>query len=263
VLITAFQHLGGRAPRQEFRVTRHVVDQVIKHLGRIGQQGRTLNMRRHVSVISTAERQTSRKNNPIRERKKPKNCRYCPGFVQHAQARRLTVADTLATPYNAAPMAKQKKHPTGTIAQNKKARHDYFIEHRFEAGLVLAGWEVKSLRASKLQLVDSYVLLKDGEAWLLGSHITPLTTASTHVIADPVRTRKLLLNARELDKLAAAVQQKGYACVCLSWYWSKHLVKCEIALGKGKKEYDKRDTERERDSDRELHRAVRNKGKEE
>ena len=106
-------------------------------------------------------------------------------------------------------MAKQKKHPTGTIAQNKKARHDYFIEHRFEAGLVLAGWEVKSLRASKLQLVDSYVLLKDGEAWLLGSHITPLTTASTHVIADPVRTRKLLLNARELDKLAAAVQQKG------------------------------------------------------
>ena len=103
-------------------------------------------------------------------------------------------------------MAKQKKHPTGTIAQNKKARHDYFIEHRFEAGLVLAGWEVKSLRASKLQLVDSYVLLKDGEAWLLGSHITPLMTASTHVIADPVRTRKLLLNARELEKLAATGQ---------------------------------------------------------
>ena len=90
-----------------------------------------------------------------------------------------------------------------------------------------------------------------------------MTTASTHVIADPVRTRKLLLNARELEKLAAAVQQKGYACICLSWYWSKHLVKCEIALGKGKKEYDKRDTERERDSNRELHRAVRNKGKEE
>ncbi|MDI3400678.1 SsrA-binding protein SmpB [Pseudomonas sp. V88_4] len=159
-------------------------------------------------------------------------------------------------------MAKQKKHPTGTIAQNKKARHDYFIEHKFEAGLVLAGWEVKSLRASKLQLVDSYVLLKDGEAWLLGSHITPLMTASTHVIADPVRTRKLLLNRRELDKLSAAVQQKGYACVCLSWYWSKHMVKCEIALGKGKKEYDKRDTERERDAGRELQRAVRNKGKE-
>ena len=187
---------------------------------------------------------------------------HCPGFNQPAQARCITVADSRATPYNAGPMAKQKKHPTGTIAQNKKARHDYFIEHRFEAGLVLAGWEVKSLRASKLQLVDSYVLLKDGEAWLLGSHITPLMTASTHVIADPTRTRKLLLNRRELEKLATAVQQKGYACVCLSWYWSKHMVKCEIALGKGKKEYDKRDTERERDAGRELQRAVRNKGKE-
>ncbi len=149
-------------------------------------------------------------------------------------------------------MAKQKKHPTGTIAQNKKARHDYFVEQRFEAGLVLAGWEVKSLRAGKAQLVDSYVLLKDGE----------LTTASTHVIADPTRTRKLLLNQRELEKIFAGVQQKGYTCVCLSLYWSKHLVKCEIALGKGKKEYDKRDTERERDAGRELQRAVRNKGKE-
>jgi SsrA-binding protein len=145
-------------------------------------------------------------------------------------------------------MAKQKKHPTGTIAQNKKARHDYFIEHKFEAGLVLSGWEVKSLRA--------------GEAWLFGSHITPLTTASTHVIADPIRTRKLLLNKRELERLEAAVAQKGYTCVALSLYWSKHLIKCEIALGKGKKEFDKRDTVRERDSNRELQRVVRNKGKE-
>ena len=172
------------------------------------------------------------------------------------------MAERPRRPYNAAPMAKQKKHPEGTIAQNKKALHDYFIEHRFEAGLALSGWEVKSLRAGKAQLVDSYVLLKDGEAWLLGSHIAPLTTASTHVIADPTRSRKLLLNQRELEKLFAAVQQKGYACVCLSLYWSKHLIKCEIALGKGKKEYDKRHTERERDSDRELQRAVRNKGKE-
>ncbi len=127
--------------------------------------------------------------------------------------------------------------------------------------MVLAGWEVKSLRAGKAQLVDSYVLLKDGEAWLLGSHFSPLSTASTHVIADPVRTRKLLLNKKELDRLNTAVQQKGYACVALSLYWSKHLIKCEIALGKGKKEYDKRHTERERDSDRELQRAVRTKGK--
>ncbi|BCD84879.1 SsrA-binding protein [Pseudomonas solani] len=159
-------------------------------------------------------------------------------------------------------MAKQKKHPQGTIAQNKKALHDYFVEQRFEAGMALAGWEVKSLRAGKAQLVDSYVLLKDGEAWLLGSHFTPLKTASTHVIADPVRTRKLLLHKRELSKLIGAVQQKGYACVALSLYWKAHLVKCEIALVKGKKEFDKRATEKERDSDREIARVMRTKGKE-
>ena len=159
-------------------------------------------------------------------------------------------------------MAKQTKHPQGSIAQNKKAMHDYFVEQRFEAGLALSGWEVKSLRAGKAQLVDSYVLLKDDEAWLMGCHITPLKTASTHVIADPTRTRKLLLNKRELEKLTSSVQQKGYACVALALYWKQHLIKCEIALGKGKKEYDKRDTERERDSNRELQRAVRNKGKE-
>ncbi|MFB8831050.1 SsrA-binding protein SmpB [Azotobacter salinestris] len=159
-------------------------------------------------------------------------------------------------------MAKQKKHPQGNIAQNKKALHDYFIEQKFEAGLALSGWEVKSLRAGKAQLVDSYVLLKDGEAWLMGSHITPLKTASTHVIADPTRTRKLLLHKRELGKLFGAVQQKGYACVALSLYWKKHLIKCEIALAKGKKEYDKRDTEKARDSDREIQRAIRSKGKE-
>jgi len=188
---------------------------------------------------------------------------HCPGFTQQAQAQLNPVAEDATTAYNAAPMAKQKKHPTGTIAQNKKARHDYFIEHKFEAGLVLSGWEVKSLRAGKAHLTDSYVLLKDGEAWLFGSHITPLNTASTHVIADPIRTRKLLLNKRELERLEAAVAQKGYTCVAMSLYWSKHLIKCEIALGKGKKEFDKRDTVRERDSNRELQRTMRNKGKEE
>ncbi|WP_395763945.1 SsrA-binding protein SmpB [Stutzerimonas balearica] len=158
-------------------------------------------------------------------------------------------------------MAKQKKQSPGTIALNKKALHDYFIEQKFEAGLVLAGWEVKSLRAGKAQLVDSYVLLKDGEAWLMGAHISPLTSTSTHVIADPTRTRKLLLNKRELGKLFGAVQQKGYACVALSLYWKKHMIKCEIALAKGKKEYDKRHTAKERDSDREIQRAIRSKGK--
>ena len=160
-------------------------------------------------------------------------------------------------------MAKQKKHPTGTIALNKKALHDYSIENKFEAGIALSGWEVKSLRAGKAQLVDSYVLLKDGEAYLFGAHITPLKTASTHVIADPTRTRKLLLHKRELGKLFGAVQQKGYACIALALYWKKHLIKCEIALAKGKKEFDKRATEKERDSDREISRVMRNKGKEE
>ena len=160
-------------------------------------------------------------------------------------------------------MAKQKKHPTGTIALNKKALHDYSIENKFEAGIALSGWEVKSLRAGKAQLVDSYVRLKDGEAYLFGAHITPLKTASTHVIADPTRTRKLLLHKRELGKLFGAVQQKGYACVALALYWKKHLIKCEIALAKGKKEFDKRATEKERDSDREISRVMRNKGKEE
>ena len=158
-------------------------------------------------------------------------------------------------------MAKQKKQSPGTIALNKKALHDYCIEQKFEAGLVLAGWEVKSLRAGKAQLVDSYILLKDDEAWLMGCHITPLKTACTHVIADPIRTRKLLLNRRELDKLFGAVQQKGYTCVALSLYWKKHLIKCEIALAKGKKDYDKRHTEKERDANREVQRAMRSKGK--
>lgn len=154
-------------------------------------------------------------------------------------------------------MAKQKKQNPGTIALNKKALHDYFIEQKFEAGLALAGWEVKSLRAGKAQLVDSYILLKDGEAYLFGAHITPLQTASTHVIADPTRTRKLLLHAKELEKIIAGVEQKGYSCVPLALYWKKHLVKCEIALVKGKKDYDKRASEKDRDWDREKQRLVR------
>lgn len=155
-------------------------------------------------------------------------------------------------------MNKPAKSPHGgTIALNKKARHDYHIESTFEAGMVLAGWEVKSLRAGKGQLTDSYVLLKNSEAWLIGAHIAPLTSASTHVIADPTRTRKLLLNARELDKLIGAVQQKGYACIPLNLHWKGSNVKCEIALAKGKKDFDKRDTEKDRDWQREKQRTVR------
>ncbi len=154
-------------------------------------------------------------------------------------------------------MAKHKSKSSNTIALNKRSRHDYFIEEKFEAGLVLTGWEVKSLRAGKAQLTESYCLLKDGEAWLLGAHITPLSTASTHVIADPTRTRKLLLNKRELGKIFAATQQKGYTCVTLSLYWKNNRVKCGIALAKGKQDHDKRATEKDRDWDREKQRVMR------
>lgn len=146
---------------------------------------------------------------------------------------------------------------TGTIAQNRRARHEYFIEDKFEAGLVLMGWEVKSLRAGKGNLTDAYVLLKNNEAWLLGAHIMPLLQASTHVIADPMRTRKLLLNRREIDRITGGVQQKGHTCVPLSLYWSHGRVKCEIALVKGKQLHDKRETEKERDWQREKARVLR------
>jgi SsrA-binding protein len=141
--------------------------------------------------------------------------------------------------------------------QNKKARHDYFIEDTFEAGVALQGWEVKSLRAKKSQLTDTYVLIKDGEAFLLGCHITPLDTASTHVVADPTRTKKLLLHRKELARLFSATQQKGYTCVCTKLYWKSHLVKAQIALAKGKQAHDKRATLKDRQWNIEKQRAVR------
>ncbi|WP_336365834.1 SsrA-binding protein SmpB [Marinobacter sp. C2H3] len=155
-------------------------------------------------------------------------------------------------------MSKKKPGtPSSTIALNKKAKHEYAIEDRFEAGLALLGWEVKSLRAGKAQLVDAYVLLKNGEAWLLGAHITPLSTASTHVIADPTRTRKLLLHKKEIAKILGKVNQAGHTCIPLALYWKKNKVKCEIALAKGKKEFDKRATEKERDWNRQKQRIMR------
>ena len=156
-------------------------------------------------------------------------------------------------------MAKSKKPkvPDNTIVQNKKARHDYFIEDTFEAGIALQGWEVKSLRDKKVQLVDSYVLIKDGEAFLLGCNITPLNTASTHVVADPGRTKKLLMHKKELARLFIATQQKGYTCVCTKLYWKSHLIKAEIALAKGKQSHDKRATIKDRQWNIEKQRAVR------
>jgi SsrA-binding protein len=156
-------------------------------------------------------------------------------------------------------MAKSKKPkvPENTIVQNKKARHDYFIEDTFEAGIALQGWEVKSLRDKKVQLVDSYVLIQNGEAFLLGCNITPLNTASTHVVADPGRTKKLLLHRKELARLFIATQQKGYTCVCAKLYWKNHLIKAEIALAKGKQSHDKRATIKDRQWNIEKQRAVR------
>jgi SsrA-binding protein len=157
-------------------------------------------------------------------------------------------------------MAKQKpKTPSSTIALNKKARHDYFIEDRFEAGLALQGWEVKSLREGRAQLTDSYIVIKDNEAWLFGFHISPLLSASTHVTPDPTRTRKLLLHRRELDRLIGAVERKGYTLVPLALYWKKGRAKLEIALARGKQAHDKRSSEKNRDWQREKQRLLRNK----
>lgn len=144
--------------------------------------------------------------------------------------------------------SKKKKTPgSNTIAQNRRARHDYFIEQRIEAGLALNGWEVKALRAGKGQLTDCYVIFQNDEAWLSGAQITPLPEACTHYVTDPLRTRKLLLHRKEITKLKEASEQKSYTVVATALYWKKHMVKCEIALAKGKQLHDKRQTEKERD----------------
>ncbi|MCH8302016.1 MAG: SsrA-binding protein SmpB [Proteobacteria bacterium] len=151
-----------------------------------------------------------------------------------------------------------KKTPgNSTIARNKKARHEYFVEETFEAGLMLQGWEVKSLRAGRAQLTESYVHIRNGEAWLLGAHISPLTTASTHIHPEPTRTRKLLLHRQQLDRLIGAVERKGYTLVPLNLHWSKGKAKLEIGLAKGKKQHDKRATQKERDWKRQKARILK------
>lgn len=146
---------------------------------------------------------------------------------------------------------------SGTIALNKKAKHDYHIEEKFEAGMVLSGWEVKSLRAGKAQLVDGYVIIKNEEAWLLGAHISPLQSASTHVIADPLRTRKLLLKKREINRILGNIAKAGSTCIALALYWKGNHIKCEIALARGKQEHDKREANKERDWGRQKQRVIR------
>ena len=155
-------------------------------------------------------------------------------------------------------MSKKKSNkPSNVIAQNKRASFDYQLLETFEAGVALSGWEVKSLRMGKADLADSYVLMKNGEAWLLGASIVPLNTVSTHFVTDPTRTRKLLLHKKELARILVAISQKGQTCVCTQLYWMGHLVKARIALTTGKKAHDKRDTEKERDWGRQKQRIIR------
>ena len=144
-----------------------------------------------------------------------------------------------------------------TIAVNRRARYEYFIEDRYEAGLALMGWEVKSLRAGRVQLTESYVYIRNGEAYLFGAHFSPLNSASSHVIADPTRNRKLLMNRSEIDHLVGAVEREGYSLIPLELYWKRGRVKLRVGLAKGKKQHDKRATEKDRDWERHKGRILR------
>ena len=144
-----------------------------------------------------------------------------------------------------------------SIVENRKAFHDYFVEERYEAGIALEGWEVKAIRAGRVQLKEAYVVIRNGELFLIGAHVSPLATASTHVQPDPTRTRKLLLHAEEIKRLVGKVEQAGYTLVPINLHYAKGRVKLEIALAKGKKQYDKRAAEKERDWKREKQRLLR------
>lgn len=154
---------------------------------------------------------------------------------------------------------KSSRKSSNQIADNRKASHDYQLQEHFEAGLVLEGWEVKSLRAGRAQLRDSYVRLIRGEAWLVGAHISPLSSASTHVEPDSTRSRKLLLNERELNKIRGAINKQGLTVVPLNMHWQRGRVKLDIAIAKGKKLHDKRDSEKKRDWQRTKQRILSNK----
>ncbi|MEM9622914.1 MAG: SsrA-binding protein SmpB [Pseudomonadota bacterium] len=154
-------------------------------------------------------------------------------------------------------MSSKKKTSPGSIAQNKRVRRDYFLDQTFEAGIALQGWELKSIRDGRVQLTDAFVTLHKGEAYLASANITPLASASTHVVPEPQRNRKLLLHARELAQIFTATQQKGYTCVPTALYWKGNKVKCEIALARGKQQHDKRAATREKDWQRDKQRLLK------
>ena len=156
-------------------------------------------------------------------------------------------------------MAKKKLDPSSRIADNKKAAFNYFFEERFEAGIVLEGWEVKSLREGKVQLTDGYVVIRNSELFIIGLQIQPLGTASTHISPDKQRTKKLLMHREEIKRLIGKVEQKGYTLVPINLHWKNGKVKCEVALAKGKAEHDKRDTIKDREGKREVERAMKSR----
>ena len=156
-------------------------------------------------------------------------------------------------------MATKKQETSSRIADNKKAAYNYFFEERFEAGMVLEGWEVKSLREGKVQLTDGYVMIRDGEMFIVGCQINPLRSASTHTTPDSIRTKKLLLHREQIRKLTNKIEQKGYTLVPLNLHWKAGKVKCEIALAKGKAEHDKRDVIKDREGKREVERAMKSR----
>ena len=156
---------------------------------------------------------------------------------------------------------KSKNAGSSTIALNKKARHEYFIEDKYEAGLELQGWEVKSLRAGKANIGDGYVIIRDGQVYLFGANFTPMAVASTHVVCDPTRTRKLLLNQRELDSLYGRMNRDGYTVVALSLYWKNAWCKVKIGVAKGKKQHDKRSDVKEREWQLDKARIMKNAGR--
>ena len=158
-------------------------------------------------------------------------------------------------------MATKKQDTSSRIADNKKAAYNYFFEERFEAGMVLEGWEVKSLREGKVQLTDGYVLIRDGELFVIGCQINPLRSASTHTTPDSIRTKKLLLHKEQIRRLTGKIEQKGYTLVPLNLHWKAGKVKGEIALAKGKAEHDKRDTIKDREGKREVERAMKSRNR--
>ncbi len=173
--------------------------------------------------------------------------------------KRMLVANAVQNDWTA--MAKDNKKTDSTIALNKRARHEYHIDERYEAGIALQGWEVKSLRAGRISIVEAYAIVRNGEIFLFGASIPPLLSASTHVVAEDKRTRKLLLNRAEIDKLVGAVERKGYTLVPTAMYWKGNRVKVELGLAKGKQDHDKRASEKDRDFAREKQQAMRSKNR--